>query len=101
MKSSNQKQWSIISFLALVIPLIAYLVIDFLYSGDESKVQIYGVLAGIIASCTFIALLICVFAVYKLKGKIKLIPIVGVLLLLVILSLSSFTAIFSGFAGSH
>lgn len=83
------------------MPIVGYLVLDGLYGGSESGVQAYGILSAGLAVMSFGTLLASIVALFKLRGKNRLIPIGGVLVSVVIICISVFIAAISMFAASH
>lgn len=99
--NSKRVGWLFVSLAALVVPVSIYLVLDFFYGGNESEVQTYGVWLVVLAVVSSVALLVSAIAAYKLKGRKRLVPLGGMLVLVVVLCVSILGAALGGFAESH
>lgn len=91
---NSQRKWIEVSLIAPAVPLIGYLVVDFLYGGDELKIEMLSMLSVVLVILSFLAILLSTMAIYKLESALKLLPFGGVILSLFILGVSFFNATF-------
>ena len=78
----NRKKLIFFSTLVTVIPFMIFTVIGELYGGKWEDVKLFGLLSGLIAVLSVGCIIFLAVAAYRLKGLIKLLPILGSILLL-------------------
>lgn len=76
----TRRTWRIIVIVSAVLPLVGLLVVDF--HNTESQFRLAGTIAGYVMYISLLCSAVLFVAIFKLPGRGKVLPIVGLLLAL-------------------
>jgi len=100
-KVDESKKWVIINLIAVFAPVAIYFALVSLYGERDSGDRVYGFLSASLILFSLCSLLISVVAIFKLRGKTKLLPVSGAIVSLIFVCISILIAAMGMFASSH
>lgn len=99
-KKSPSKYWLIASILGATISVVGYVYVATTSTSYNSGNERAGMLSGIIAVISFVAVVLAFTAAFQTKQWQRVVPILSILISLVIFSLAIFAWGFSGYGSS-
>lgn len=81
----------IISIVSVLVPISWFLIVDFLYGGKEEYVNNISSSAGILVIVCLVFLVPSVVSFFMVRGWKKVIPLIGVIILMILTAVSYIT----------
>lgn len=84
-----RRAWLTIVGISIILPLVGLLIVDF--NNTESQFRLAGTIAGYVMYMSLLCSAVLFVAIFKLPGKSKVLPIVGLMLTLAASGAAYFT----------